>query len=69
MKRDSLSMATAQPLARQRGQSSIEYAVVCAALAFALGVGMIDDTSVLHQLIDAFQNAYQRFSYALSLPT
>jgi len=53
----------------QAGQSSIEYSVVCAALALALGVGMIDDTSVLWQLIHAFQTAYQNFSYAISLPT
>ena len=53
----------------QTGQSSIEYSVVCAALALALGVGMIDDTSVLWQLIHAFQTAYQNFSYAISLPT
>lgn len=59
-------MSRFQPL---RGQSSVEYAVVCAALAFALGVGMLDDTSVLHELLRALQAAYQRFSFALSLPT
>ncbi|HJV73498.1 MAG TPA: hypothetical protein VJ654_04700 [Noviherbaspirillum sp.] len=68
MTRNSFSLATPKALAMQRGQSSIEYTIVCAALALALGVGIIDDTSVLHQLIDAFQTAYQRFSYALSLP-
>ena len=47
----------------------MEYAVVCAALAFALGVGMIDDGSVLRELLNAFKVAYQKFSYALSLPT
>lgn len=53
----------------QRGQSSVEYVVVCAALAFVLGVGMKDENSVLRQLVDAFQTGYQRFSYAISLPT
>lgn len=53
---------------RLRGQSSVEYAVVCAALAFALGVGMVDSNSVLHQLLLALQAAYQKFSFALSLP-
>jgi hypothetical protein len=52
----------------QYGQSSIEYAIVCTALAFALGVGMIDDHSVLWQLIDALRLVYQKFSYAISLP-
>ena len=51
------------------GQSSIEYAVVCAALAFALGIGMVDDTSVLHELIEALRLAYRKFSFALSIPT
>lgn len=53
----------------QHGQSSIEYVVVCAALAFALGVGMVDDRSVLRELIGAFNTAYQKFSYSLSLPS
>ncbi|MCW5261229.1 hypothetical protein D5045_13895 [Verminephrobacter eiseniae] len=53
---------------RQRGQSSVEYGVVCAALAFALGVGMVDDGSVLHELLQALRSAYQKFSFAISLP-
>lgn len=53
----------------QKGQSMMEYVVVCAALAFALGVGMVDDDSVLRQLINGLRIAYQRFSHALSLPT
>jgi hypothetical protein len=53
----------------QCGQSSVEYTVVCAALTFALGVGMANDESVLWQLLKAFQTAYQQFSYAISLPT
>lgn len=51
-----------------RGQSSVEYAVVCAALAVALGVGMAGDASVLKQLLDSFGIWYQRFSFALSIP-
>lgn len=53
----------------QRGQSSMEYAVVCAALAFALGIGMVDDNSVLRELIEAFKLAYQKISFAISIPT
>lgn len=53
---------------RQRGQSSVEFAIVCAALAIALGVGMSGETSVLRQLLGAFRSAYQDFSYAISLP-
>lgn len=50
------------------GQSSIEYVVVCAALALALGLGMSDNNSVLVQLIDAFKLVYTRISFAYSLP-
>jgi hypothetical protein len=50
------------------GQSSIEYAVVCAALALALGIGMTDNNSVLLQLINAFRLAYTRIAFAYSLP-
>lgn len=53
---------------RQCGQSSIEYVVVCAALVFALGISMADDTSVLKQLIEGFKTAYEKISFALSLP-
>jgi uncharacterized protein HemX len=52
----------------QQGQSSMEFVVVCAALAIALGIGMSGQTSVLQQLLDAFKTAYQNFSYAISLP-
>jgi len=52
----------------QLGQSSIEYVVVCAALAMALGVGMVDDKSVLRTLLNGFQTAYQKISFSLSLP-
>ena len=53
----------------QCGQSSVEYAVVCAALAMALGIGMVDDRSVLRELLGAFRLAYQKISFAISLPT
>lgn len=56
-------------IARQCGQSSIEYVVVCTAVAFALGVGMSNHNSVLWELIEAFKTAYQNISYAISLPT
>jgi hypothetical protein len=45
----------------------MEYVVVCAALAVALGVGMADDGSVLLQLLQAFRTAYQRISYGLAI--
>ena len=47
----------------------MEYGIVCAALALALGIGMADDQSVLLQLLDAFRTAYRNFSYAISLPS
>jgi hypothetical protein len=50
------------------GQSSTEYLVVCAALAIALGVGMVDDNSALRQLLNAFALSYQKISFAISLP-
>ncbi|NEX61130.1 hypothetical protein [Noviherbaspirillum galbum] len=59
---------------RQRGQAMVEYAVVCAALALALLVPVADAFSAddprtaADLLLDAFRNAYQRFSYAISLP-
>ncbi|MFS0755451.1 hypothetical protein ABC383_12235 [Noviherbaspirillum sp. 1P10PC] len=49
------------------GQSSVEYAVVCAAIALTLGIGMADPDSVLWQLVDALRTAYQKFTYAVSL--
>lgn len=52
----------------QQGQSSIEYVVVCAALAIALGVAMAGDQSVLLQLVEAFKAAYRNISHAISLP-
>jgi len=62
--------------ARQRGQSLMEYVVVCAALAVALFVPVPGDTggggtprTAVQILLDGFHAAYDRFSYALSLPT
>jgi hypothetical protein len=54
--------------AAQHGQSSMEYVVVCAALALVLGIGMTDDASVLKQLLEGFRAGYQRISFSLSLP-
>jgi len=51
-----------------KGQSSVEYLVVCSALAFALGLGMTDDESALRQLLTAFQTAYQKIAFAISIP-
>ena len=53
----------------QSGQSSMEYAIVCAALVFALGIAMLDSNSVLLELIEAFRSSYQKFSFAISLPS
>jgi hypothetical protein len=50
------------------GQSSLEYVVVCAAIALALGVGMHNDESIQKELLEAFRTAYQKISFALSLP-
>ena len=50
------------------GQTSMEYVVVCAALAFALGIGMWNDASVLRELLAAFRTAYQKISFSLSVP-
>lgn len=56
------------PLHRQSGQSSMEYVVICAAIALTLGLGMSDDQSALWQLIQNFRLGYEKFSFALSLP-
>lgn len=58
-----------QNVYHQRGQSTIEYTVVCAALAFALFVDLNGDNSALKSILDNLNNAYQKISYALSLPT
>ena len=51
----------------QHGQSSVEYTVICAAIALALGIGMADQDSALWQLVDAFRDSYQNFTYAISI--
>lgn len=56
-------------LRRQSGQSSMEYVVICAAIALTLGLGLSDDQSALWQLIQNFRLGYEKFSFALSLPT
>jgi hypothetical protein len=64
-----MNINSLKPTHAQHGQSSMEYAVICAAVAFALGIGMLDDNSVLSELIEAFKTAYQKFSYSISLPS
>lgn len=54
--------------ARCRGQSSMEYTVICAAIAAALGLGMVDRDSVLWQLVQAFRAGYQKITHAISVP-
>jgi hypothetical protein len=59
----------------QSGQAALEYLVVCAALAFALFVPVQDDPASPDQarttvqiVLDGFQTAYKKISYAISLP-
>ncbi|SMP67763.1 hypothetical protein [Noviherbaspirillum suwonense] len=52
---------------RQHGQSSVEYAVICAAIALTLGIGMADGDSTLRQLVDAFRAGYRNFTHAVSV--
>ncbi len=54
---------------RQTGQAMVEYTVVCGALALALGIGLSGEDSALWQLIQGFRLGYQKFSFALSLPS
>lgn len=63
-------------LVYQRGQSSMEYVVVCAAFAFALFVPIQDDPASPDQarttvqiILDGFHMAYQNISHAISLPS
>jgi hypothetical protein len=51
----------------QRGQSSIEYVLVCAAFALALGISLADD-SALREILNLFKVAYEKFTHAISLP-
>jgi hypothetical protein len=59
---------------KAKGQSMIEFVVICAALVAALFVPVIDDVSggrrmsTVQLLIDNLQQGYQRTSGALSLP-
>lgn len=59
----------------QRGQSMVEYIVVCGALAVALFVPIQDDPanpgtkrSTVKIVLDMFQELYQKTSYSTSLP-
>lgn len=56
------------PLRRQQGQSAVEYVVVCTVLAFALGVGMVNDDSALKTLLSGLSQAYEKISFSISLP-
>ena len=51
----------------QRGQAMMEYAVVCGAIALALGISMVSENSVLKQFFDSITTAYDKFSYAISI--
>lgn len=60
----------------QAGQSTMEYVVMCAVLAFVLFVPVKDSQASPDQarttvqiLLNIFQTAYQNFSYAISLPS
>jgi hypothetical protein len=46
----------------------MEYAVICAAIVAALGLGMADSDSVLWQLVQAFRSAYRNYTHAMSVP-
>jgi hypothetical protein len=60
---------------RFRGQSTVEYVVVCAALALALFVPLPGSgdggpaRSAVQILLDGFQKTYQRFTHSISLPS
>ena len=54
-------------MSRQHGQSSVEYAVICAAIALTLGIGMTDSDSTLWQLVEALRNGYRNVTYAISI--
>lgn len=62
-------------LTRQSGQSLMEYAVVCGVLAFILFVPITDAASpagartTAELVAEGFLLAYQKFSYAISIPT
>ncbi len=55
----------AKQRARQGAQSSVEYLIVLSLLALALTIG---PDSALEQLFRAFDDHYQKFTYAMSRP-
>lgn len=64
------------PSSRQRGQSMTEYVVACAVMAFVLFVPIAGDAAspggaktTIELLLDGFKRGFQKFSYAISLPT
>lgn len=56
------------PSFRQSGQAMIEYTFASLVLALLLGISLSENDSVLVTLARAFQTAYQRFTFAISLP-
>ena len=46
----------------------VEYVIVSAALAVALGIGMRDEQSVLRAFLDSLRVAYERISFSISQP-
>ncbi len=73
--RTALAPASLRP-ARQGGQSTMDYLVACAVLAFVLFVPVAGDPASPGQsrttvqiVLDGFQHAYDNFSHAISLPT
>jgi hypothetical protein len=60
---------------RHQGHSTVEYTVVCAALAFALFVPIGGDAAspdsartTVQIVLEGFQQAYRNISHAISLP-
>jgi hypothetical protein len=60
---------------RQRGQSLVEYVVLCGALAFVLFVPISDEVSggesktTIELVFDGFSKAYKKISRSISYPT
>jgi len=58
----------------ERGQSTLDYMLACAALAFALFVPLRDAASpdeprtAVEIVLNSFKLAYERVSYSISLP-
>lgn len=52
-----------------QGQTMVEYVIVLVAFSIVLLIPYDGNASVLDQMLAALQEAYKRFSYALSLPT